>query len=73
MPGMIRVTGAQYAGCSVAEALRRLSASDPQCAAITQKAYFVLLNGKQIQAADYENITVKAEDVIMVVSLIAGG
>ena len=73
MPGMIRVTGAQYAGCSVAEVVRRLSASDPQCAAITKKAYFVLLNGNQIQAAAYENVTVKEEDVIMVVPLVAGG
>lgn len=72
MSGFIRVSGSQFNGCTVLEALNRL-VSDPQYAYLKDQPVIVIRNGNLVISSDYGSVFISENDEITVMKLLVGG
>lgn len=72
MDSIIRVDGARFNGCTIAQMLEIVT-SDPRYERFKNKPLLVIKNGKLITPPGYENDIIVEEDDILVMELTAGG
>lgn len=72
MSGIVRISGSQFNGRTVLEALQEL-ASNPQYAYLKDQSVIVIRNGNLVISTDYGCVTISENDEITVMKLLAGG
>lgn len=69
---MLRLTGAEIQDSTIADLLKTVLA-DPRHSHLSEKPFFVVLNGKLMKSGDYGNTVLCESDVITIMPFMAGG
>lgn len=72
MSGIIRISGSQFNGCTVLEALKQL-ASDPKYAYLKDQPVMVIRNGNMVISSDYGSVLISENDEITIMKMLVGG